>query len=125
MRRVRVFLLGLVCALILSLPAAHAQVNSYKQTNLVSDTPGLVPVIDSNLVNPWGICVISGDPFWIADNASPTGVSSLYNAAGARQGAFTIAPPMGSSNPATPTGCVGNTARGFSRAVLLTQPPSH
>src|SRR5580658_5864522 len=61
MRRVRVFLLGLVCALILSLPAAHAQVNSYKQTNLVSDTPGLVPVIDSNLVNPWGICVISGD----------------------------------------------------------------
>lgn len=115
-------MLGLVGVLILSLPAAQAQVNSYKPTNLVSDTPGLAPVIDSNLVNPWGICVISGDPFW---NASPTGVGSLYNAAGARQGAFTIAPPMGSSSPVTPTGCVGNTARGFSRAVLLTQPPSH
>jgi uncharacterized protein (TIGR03118 family) len=114
MRRVRVFLPGLVCALILSLPAAQAQVNSYKQTNLVSDTQGLAPVIDSNLINPWGICVIPGDPFWIADNASPTGVTSLYNAAGAVQGAFTIAPPMGSSNPATPTGCVGNTAGGFS-----------
>jgi uncharacterized protein (TIGR03118 family) len=114
MRRVHVFLLGLVCAHLLSLPAAQAQVNSYKQTNLVSDTQGLAPVIDSNLVNPWGICIIPGDPFWIADNASATGVSSLYNTAGAVQGAFKIAPPMGSSNPATPTGCVGNASGGFS-----------
>jgi uncharacterized protein (TIGR03118 family) len=115
MRRVRVFLLGLVCvcAHIFSTPSAQAQGNSYKQTNLVSDTQGLAPVIDPNLVNPWGICIIPGEPFWIADNASPTGVTSLYNAAGAIQGAFTIAPPAGSSNPATPTGCVSNSAGGF------------
>src|SRR3984957_18438755 len=114
MRRVRLLLLGLVCAHVLSLAAAQAQVNSYKQTNLVSDTPGLAPVIDANLVNPWGICIIPGDPFWIADNASPAGVTSLYNTAGAVQGAFTIAPPAGSSNPATPTGCAGNPSGGFS-----------
>ena len=113
MKRARVLLLGLVCAQVLSLPAAHAQGNSYKQTNLVSDTQGMAPVIDPNLVNPWGICIIPGDPFWIADNASPTGVTSLYNTAGAIQGAFTIAPPAGSSNPATPTGCVGNASGGF------------
>src|SRR5580692_6620457 len=113
MKRARVLLLGLVCAQVLSLPAAYAQGNSYKQTNLVSDTQGMAPVIDPNLVNPWGICIIPGDPFWIADNASPTGVTSLYNAAGAIQGAFTIAPPTGSSNPATPTGCVGNASGGF------------
>lgn len=113
MKRARVLLLGLVCAQVVSLPAAHAQGNSYKQTNLVSDTQGMAPVIDPNLVNPWGICIIPGDPFWIADNASPTGVTSLYNTAGAIQGAFTIAPPAGSSNPATPTGCVGNASGGF------------
>jgi uncharacterized protein (TIGR03118 family) len=113
MRRVSVFLLGFACAQILSTPAAQAQGNSYKQTNLVSDTQGLAPVIDPNLVNPWGICIIPGEDIWIADNSSPTGVSSLYNAAGAEQGAFTIAPPAGSSNPATPTGCVGNSAGGF------------
>jgi uncharacterized protein (TIGR03118 family) len=113
MRRVRVLLLGLVCAQALSLPAARAQANSYKQTNLVSDTQGLAPVTDPNLVNPWGICIIPGEPFWIADNASPMGVTSLYNTAGAIQGAFSIAPPAGSSNPATPTGCVGNSAGGF------------
>src|SRR5271169_2908233 len=98
MRRVSVFLLGFACAQILSTPAAQAQGNSYKQTNLV---------------NPWGICIIPGEDIWIADNGSPTGVSSLYNAAGTEQGAFTIAPPAGSSNPATPTGCVGNSAGGF------------
>jgi len=113
MKRAGVFLLGLVCAQVLSLPAAQAQVNSYKQTNLVSDTQGMAPVIDPNLVNPWGICIIPGDPFWISDNASPAGVTSLYNAAGMIQGAFTIAPPAGSSNPATPTGCVGNPSGGF------------
>src|SRR5580658_2298181 len=78
MRRVRVLLLGLVCAHFLSTPAAQAQGNSYKQTNLVSDTQGLAPVIDPNLVNPWGICIIPGEDIWIADNASPTGVSSSY-----------------------------------------------
>jgi uncharacterized protein (TIGR03118 family) len=115
MRRVRVFLLGLVCVCAHSVftPSAQAQGNSYKQTNLVSDTPGMAPVIDPNLVNPWGICIIPGQDIWIADNGSPTGVSSLYNAAGAEQGAFAIAPPAGSSNPATPTGCVGNSAGGF------------
>jgi uncharacterized protein (TIGR03118 family) len=116
MQRVRVYLLGLVCAhlfFLFSQPAARAQANSYKQTNLVSDTQGMAPVFDSNLVNPWGICIIPGDPIWIADNASPTGVTSLYNAAGAKQGAFTIASPAGSSNPATPTGCVGNPSGGF------------
>src|SRR5580693_892331 len=114
MRRARAFLLGLICAQVFFLPAVRGQGNSYKQTNLVSDTQGMAPVLDHNLVNPWGICLIPGDPFWIADNASLTGVTSLYNTAGAVQGAFKIAPPTGSSNPATPTGCVGNSAGGFS-----------
>ncbi|HEY2548435.1 MAG TPA: hypothetical protein VGI46_20345 [Candidatus Acidoferrum sp.] len=97
------FSVGLFCAQLMFFSAAQAQTNSYKQTNLVSDAMGLAPVIDPNLVNPWGICIIPGDPFWISDNASPTGVTSLYTNTGAIQGAFTIAPPNGSSNPATPT----------------------
>jgi len=113
MRRALVFFVGLFCAQMMSLSGAQAQTNSYKQTNLVSDTAGLAPVIDPNLVNPWGICIIPGNPFWISDNASPTGVSSLYTNTGMIEGAFTIAPPKGSSNPATPTGCVGNSLGGF------------
>jgi uncharacterized protein (TIGR03118 family) len=113
MQRFRFFLLVLVCFSILPLSPAFGQTNSYKQTNLVSDTAGMAPVLDRNLVNPWGICIIPGDPIWVADNASLTGVSSLYTSTGAIQGAFTIAPPAQSSKPATPTGCVGNPSGGF------------
>ena len=86
MRRVTVFFGGLFCAHLMFFSVVQAQTNSYKQTNLVSDTAGLAPVIDPNLVNPWGICIIPGDPFWISDNASPTGVSSLYTNTGAIRG---------------------------------------
>jgi uncharacterized protein (TIGR03118 family) len=113
MRKMLVFLVCVLCAQVLLPPASQAQTNSYKQTNLVSGTQGLAPNIDQNLVNPWGICIIPGDPFWISDNNSPTGVTSLHTKTGALQGVFTVAPPKGSSNPATATGCVGNSLGGF------------
>ena len=113
MRKALAFLEGVLCALLLPLFAVQAQTNSYKQTNLVSDTAGLAPVMDSDLVNPWGICIVPGDPFWISDNNSSAGVTTLYTKNGMQQGSFTVAPPRGSSNPATPTGCVGNSLGGF------------
>ncbi|HYL64233.1 MAG TPA: TIGR03118 family protein [Candidatus Methylomirabilis sp.] len=113
MRRASFVLIGLICAQWLAVSKAWGQSNSYKQTNLVSDTQGLAPVMDANLVNPWGICIIPGDPFWISDNSSTTGVTTLYSKTGMLQGTFKVAPPKGSSNPATPTGCVGNTAGAF------------
>jgi uncharacterized protein (TIGR03118 family) len=110
MRSVRVFLWGLVCAHILALPAAQAQGNSYKQTNLVSDTQGPALHKDTNLINPWGIAFFPGNPFWVADNNS--GFSTLYDKTGmVRSNPFTIPPPLGSSNPATPTGIVANIAQ--------------
>src|SRR2546429_6020962 len=44
------------------------------------------------------------NPFWISDNNS--GFTTLYDQNGALNGSFTVAPPNGSSNPATPTGIV-------------------
>jgi uncharacterized protein (TIGR03118 family) len=86
--------------------------NSYTQTNLVSDTAGMAKVTDPNLVNPWGVAFVPGNVFWIADNNS--GLSTLYDRNGNIQSApFTIPPPRGSSNQATPTGIVANTGGGF------------
>src|SRR3984893_14147257 len=104
MKRFWTVVLGLACASALPLLSAHAQTNSYKQTNLVSDTAGMVANRDSKLVNPWGIAFIPGNPFWISDNNS--GFTTLYDQNGALNGSFTVAPPNGSSNPATPTGIV-------------------
>src|SRR5579859_47733 len=111
MRRILVCLAVLIGVHDMAVRTANAQANSYKQTNLVSDTAGLAPVKDTNLINPWGICIVPGDPFWISDNNS--GVTTLYTKTGAVQGSFKVAPPTGSSNPATPTGCVGNSHGGF------------
>jgi len=98
------FLLGLVCLGLFFISSAHAQTNSYKQTNLVSDTAGTAANMDAKLVNPWGIAFVPNNPFWISDNNS--GFTTLYDQTGAFNGSFTIAPPNGSSNPATPTGIV-------------------
>jgi uncharacterized protein (TIGR03118 family) len=104
MKRFRNFLLALACFSALPLAALRAQTNSYKQTNLVSDTAGMAANTDAKLVNPWGIAILPGNPFWISDNNS--GFTTLYDQNGALNGSFTIPPPNGSSNPATPTGIV-------------------
>jgi uncharacterized protein (TIGR03118 family) len=46
--------------------------SAYRQTNLISDLPGLSPVLDPLLVNPWGISMTSSSPFWVANNGTST-----------------------------------------------------
>ncbi len=122
MRRLASIFIGLVLIPLILNTSAFAQANSYAQKNLVSNQtnplpPPALPIGDPNLINPWGICVIPlpGNPFWIADNG--TGFTTLYDKTGAMigggalgTGRFTVAPPTGSSSPATPAGCVGNVA---------------
>src|SRR5664279_3557046 len=77
----------LVFALALAAPAFGEQ--GYVQHNLVSDIPGLADRMDMNLVNPWGIVHSAGSPWWV--NANGTGLSLVYNGAGA---AFPVANPL-------------------------------
>src|SRR5438309_6981528 len=55
------------CALIMS-AAGFAQ--HYTQTNLVSNTAGVAPVTDPQLINPWGLSRNSGSPWWVSDQAT-------------------------------------------------------
>ena len=88
MPRICIAVLGLVFALSATTPGALAQSNSYKQTNLTSDTAGVAANVDPNLVNPWGIAYFPNNPFWIADNNS--GFTTLYNASGMNAGSFPL-----------------------------------
>ena len=72
----------------------------YLQTNLVSDQVGHARVYDPNLVNPWGISMSGGSPFWISNNHTDT--STLYNTAG------NIIPLVVSIPGGAPTGQVFN-----------------
>ena len=46
--------------------------SAYRQTNFISDIPGLAPVLDPLLVNPWGISATASSPFWVANNGTST-----------------------------------------------------
>lgn len=88
----------------------------YRQTNLVSDIPGLARVTDSNLVNPWGLSHSPTSPWWVSDNH--TGVSTLYKGDGTpfpvgSPLVVTIPPPKGGTGPAAPTGNVFNGTSDF------------
>jgi uncharacterized protein (TIGR03118 family) len=97
-------------AALLLLPAALSGSSiEFAQTNLVSD--GAVPAAftDPDLKNPWGISFGPTTPFWVSDNG--TGLSTLYDGAGMKQGlVLTIPPAPGSpaGTLATPTGTVFN-----------------
>jgi uncharacterized protein (TIGR03118 family) len=42
--------------------------STYRQTNLVSDIPGVANITDPDLVNPWGLAAGPQTPLWVADN---------------------------------------------------------
>jgi uncharacterized protein (TIGR03118 family) len=60
-----------------SLAHRHGDKGSYVETVVVSDQPGVAPVTDSNLVNPWGIAFGPTTPLWVANNGTST--STLYS----------------------------------------------
>jgi len=111
MKRFSSFLLGLSCLSILAASPLQAQTNSFKQTNLVSDTPGMAANTDPDLNNPWGVAFLPNQPFRIASNQNAS--SRGYDRTGAPMGSFSVPSPRGSSNPSTPTGIVANLINGI------------
>src|SRR5882724_4744841 len=90
----------------IALPAL-ASAQHYKQTNLVSDIPGMAAETDMQLRNPWGLSRSAGSPWWVSNNG--TGTSTLHDGQGhAIPLVVTIPPPKGEAGPATPTGIVFN-----------------
>jgi uncharacterized protein (TIGR03118 family) len=102
-----------------------AGVNVYLQTNLVGNVKGLAPVVDPNLVDPWGLSISASSPFWVSNHLS--GTSTLYNGAG------TITPtvvkiPAGAASAAgalgRPTGQVQNNLSTASPIPFLLPAPN-
>jgi uncharacterized protein (TIGR03118 family) len=86
--------------------------SAYRLTTLISDIPGLAPVLDPLLVNPWGITESSSSPFWISNNGTSTTQLVRGDVGGA--------PVVLNSSPQTitipgglPTGVVRNSTSDF------------
>jgi uncharacterized protein (TIGR03118 family) len=89
-----------------------AQQAGYSQTNLVSNTAGVANTTDPQLLNPWGISILPGQDFWIANNGS--GTSTLYDNLGNKDAGLVVTipgathNPNGNCTPGCPTGNVSN-----------------
>jgi uncharacterized protein (TIGR03118 family) len=103
----QVFRRAVLSGLIL-LPLASARGDLFVQTNIVSDIPGMAPVTDPNLKNPWGIALSSTSPFWVANQGSNT--ATLYYPLGSpiKQGLTVTTVTAGTGPPMGPTGQVFN-----------------
>jgi uncharacterized protein (TIGR03118 family) len=98
------------CAIVLALAPTSVLADSFTQTNLVSDLPGLANTTDPNLINPWGVAFSATSPFWTSNQG--TGTSTLFDGAG-NINPLVVAIPGSSTPPSGPTGMVFNTSSGF------------
>ncbi len=99
--------------------SALATAQQYKQNNIVANTAGVASNTDSSLVNPWGEARSSAGPWWLSD--AGTGLSTLYNGAGVKQGLVVTVPKADPTNAALPHGLPsGIIANGSTTDFLLT-----
>jgi uncharacterized protein (TIGR03118 family) len=87
---------------------AQVSVQTYVQTNLVSDLPGLGLVTDTNLVGAWGTTRSGTSPWWV--NTTMSGLSLVFNGAGQPLPVVVAIPPTNSANA---TGIAFNGGTGF------------
>jgi uncharacterized protein (TIGR03118 family) len=96
-----------------NIPAEKTLKGEFEQVNIVSDTVGFNPLrLDPILQNAWGLAFAPSGPAWV--NANETGMSAVFNTAGAD-----IIPPVAIPSPGSPlggghpTGIVFNGSSGF------------
>lgn len=109
--------LRLVLGAIAMIAAAPAFATAgFVATDLVT-SGGPTPPGDPSLINPWGVSYAPTGPFWVSDNG--TGLSTLYNGAGVKQGlVVTIPAAPGNSGHSAPTGQVFTGGAGFGGNVF-------
>ena len=82
----------------------------YTQVNLDANVTGKAEAVDPQLINGWGLARSAGSAWWVSDEA--TGVATLYNGPGVKQGLVVTIPksdPNDKTFPTgTPTGMIAN-----------------
>ena len=107
-----IVVVGLVAALAALVGPATAAptANRFDQVNVVSDLPGVAPILDPLLVNPWGLALSPTSPLWVANNGS--GTATLYRGDGSAT-PFAKVPLEVTVTNGAPTGQVFNGTGSF------------
>jgi uncharacterized protein (TIGR03118 family) len=105
----------LICAVaVLAITQATALfADSFVQTNLVSNIPGLAAITDLALKNPWGVSFSSTSPFWVSNQGTNTSDLFTVHGVSVSQNALEVSIPTTAAGPQGPTGQVNNNTSGF------------
>lgn len=86
--------------------------NAFIVTPLIGDNAALgAPVVDTHLINPWGIAFGPTGLLWVANNG--TGTATVYSATGEPQSLVVDIPPAVAPPPGHPTGLIFNPTTDF------------
>jgi uncharacterized protein (TIGR03118 family) len=81
--------------------------SAYRLQTLLSDIPGLAPVLDPLLVNPWGITATASSPFWVSNNGTST-TQLIRGDVGGAPVVLNASPQTVTIPGSLPTGAVAN-----------------
>jgi uncharacterized protein (TIGR03118 family) len=102
---------------------------SYRQTNLVSDLPGVALVEDRLLSNPLGVALNSNSPFWVVNNNTDRAMLYKGDVSGSPLAGNFLLPSVAIPNnpnfapiPSLPTAVVANTTSDFPVSLTPTSP---
>lgn len=98
--------LGIMLVLVTGMSLAQ-----YKKTVLDSNLPKGAKHQDTQLQNGWGLAYGPSAPFWLSDEYS--GLSTLYDGTGVKQGLVVTIPSASGTGVGSPTGIVYNGSQEF------------
>ena len=98
--------LALLAPVCLAVGQARAQ---YVETNLVSNEPGVAPVTDPNLIDPWGLAMSATSPLWVANQGS--GTATVYKITGASSSTTQLTEGVANIGGAAPSDANGPTGQ--------------
>lgn len=101
-------------------PKVAIPTGTYRQSNLVSDLPGVALIEDRLLKNPWGVALNGGSPFWVANNQTDKATLYQGDVSGSPLVRNSLLPSVAILNvptllpaPSLPTAVVANTTNDF------------
>ena len=81
--------------------------SAYRLTTLLSDIPGLAPVLDPLMVNPWGVTATASSPFWVVNSSTST-TQLIRGDVGGAPVVLNASPQTVTIQGGLPTGTVAN-----------------
>jgi uncharacterized protein (TIGR03118 family) len=81
----------------------------YIETNLISNEPGVAPIADPNLIDPWGLAFSATSPLWVSNQGS--GTATVYKITGTSSSVTQLTEGVANIGGAPPSGANGPTGQ--------------